>query len=70
MEDDGVRMETLSDKIFQWENMRYSEGIKTEDVKEFIRKLKEQVKKSVYGYEKVGHNFRDMIVKLAGDKLI
>ena len=55
----------LSDKIFQWENMRYSEGIKTEDVKEFIRELKE-----AWNDPTRLESMDDWINNQAGDKLI
>ena len=61
-----ISMETLSDKIRYGELSSFALGrfdwCKTEDVKEFIRELKEEFE--------VDGNPCDTVDKLAGDKLI
>jgi len=57
-------METLSDKIIPFRYKRKDDGIQVENVKEFIKELKEIVCNKGYVIKE------DEIDKLAGEKLI
>ncbi len=60
-------MKTLSDKIQTIGYMK--QWIKDEDVKEFIKELKEEMFDLIYNDGEYS-DFAEMIDKLAGDKLI
>ncbi len=67
-------METLSDKLEEWSKGGKSFSELREDVKEFIKKLFEEVERICCIEEEhdcnCEHNINRAINKLAGDKLI
>ena len=60
----------LSDKIEDFNDDRYSKSIKVEDVKEFIRLLKEEFSPQNNSRKFSQEEIKERIDKLAGDELL
>jgi len=61
---------SLSDKIEDFNDDRYSKSIKVEDVKEFIRLLKEEFSPQNNSRKFSQEEIKERIDKLAGDELL
>ena len=61
---------SLSDKIEDFNDDRYSKSIKVEDVKEFIRLLKEEFSPQNNSRKFSQEEIKERIDRLAGDELL
>ncbi len=61
---------SLSDKIEDFNDDRYSKSIKVEDVKEFIRLLKEEFSPQNNSRKFSQEEIKERIDKLTGDELL